>query len=174
MKWIAIVLVVIVAVAGLVALIGSRLPQSHSATQQGRFDAPPESVWTLITDVEAFPSWRADVKKVQRLPDRDGRAVWTEEGRSGKLTLAVERADPPRLLVLRIADPDLPFGGTWTYEVAPAGAGSMLTITERGEIYNPVFRFMARFVFGYEGTIAAYFRALEGKIGHTGTVTRGV
>jgi uncharacterized protein YndB with AHSA1/START domain len=174
MKWIGLVIVVIAALAGLAALIGSRLPQSHSATRQGRFNVPPESVWSAITEVDAFPSWRTDVKKVQRLPDRDGQRLWVEEGRSGKVTLAVERAEAPRLLVVRIADPDLPFGGTWTYEIARAGAGSTLTITERGEIYNPLFRFMARFVFGYEGTMASYFQSLEGKIAQTGTVTRGV
>ncbi len=27
---------------------------------------------------------------------------------------------------------DLPWGGSWTYELAPAGAGTQLTITERG------------------------------------------
>jgi uncharacterized protein YndB with AHSA1/START domain len=104
------------------------------------------------------------VKRIERLPDRDGRAVWAEHGSNGRITLAVEKSEPPRLLVLRIADPDLPFGGTWTYEVAPASGGSTLTITERGEIYNPIFRAMARFVFGYEATMAAYLDALEKRV----------
>lgn len=104
-------------------------------------------------------------KKIERLPDREGRAVWVEEGRSGRITLATERSEPPRLLVLAVADPDLPFGGTWTYEIAPAPGGSTLTITENGEIYNPLFRFMARYIFGYEGTISTYMAALEKHVG---------
>ena len=36
-----------------------------------------------------------------------------------------------------------------------------MRITEDGEIYNPIFRVMARFVFGYEGTIAAYLASLQ-------------
>ena len=76
------------------------------------------------------------------------------------MTLATERSEPPRLLVVRI-DPGLPFGGTWTYEVAPVPGGSTLTITENGEIYNPLFRFMARYIFGYEGTIETYMAALK-------------
>ena len=55
----------------------------------------------------------------------------------------------------------MPFGGTWTYEITPVGKGSRLQITEDGEIYNPFFRFMARFIFGYEGTIGSYMSALE-------------
>lgn len=164
MKWVLIVIVALAAVVALAALVGSRLPRDHSATRSSSFTARPESVWAAITDVDAFPSWRSDVRQVQRLADRNGQKMWIEEGSSGKITFAVERAEAPRLLVLRIADPDLPFGGAWIYDVAPAPGGSTLTITEKGEIYNPLFRFMARFFFGYEATIKSYLAALEKKL----------
>jgi len=128
------------------------------------FSVPPEVIWSAMTDVAAFPSWRAGVTRVERLPDRNGYPVWMEEGRSGKMTMAVERMEPPRVLVARIADPKLPFGGTWTYEITPDAGGSRLTITENGEIYNPLFRFMARFIFGYEGTIQSYLSSLEKRL----------
>jgi hypothetical protein len=86
--------------------------------------------------------------------------MWIEEGRSGKMTFVVESSDPPRRLVTRIADPKLPFGGTWTYDITPSNGGSRLTITEDGEIYNPLFRFVARFILGYDGTIGSYLGAL--------------
>jgi hypothetical protein len=38
-------------------------------------------------------------------------------------------------------------------------------ITENGEVGNPVFRFMARFVFGYTATIDTYLIALGQKFG---------
>jgi hypothetical protein len=65
---------------------------------------------------------------------------------------------------VRIADPDLPFGGTWTYDITPDADGSRLKITEHGEVYNPIFRFMARCVFGHERTMKAYLSALEKKL----------
>jgi hypothetical protein len=164
MRWLLIAGVVLAAVAVIAVLVGWSLPVKHVASRQQSFPAPAETVWKLITDVDAFPTWRAGIKRVERLPDRDGKPVWVEEGSTGKMTLAVEKSEPPRLLVLRIADPDLPFGGTWTYEIAPTSGGSTLTITENGEIYNPFFRFMARFVFGYEGTIAGYLGALGKKL----------
>jgi hypothetical protein len=40
-----------------------------------------------------------------------------------------------------------------------------LRITEHGEIYNPIFRALARFVFGYESTMIAYLDALKKKVG---------
>ena len=164
MKWIVIAIVVLGVLVALVALIGSRLPQSHRASVEQTLAVAPEAVWRTITDIDAFPSWREGLKRVQRLPDRDGRPVWVEEGRSGKMTLAVERLEPPRLLVGRIADPGLPFGGTWTYEIMPAPGGSLLRITEDGEVYNPIFRFMARFIFGYEGTIRSYMTSLQNRL----------
>jgi uncharacterized protein YndB with AHSA1/START domain len=160
MKWMLVVGVTIAALIALAALVGWRLPRSHRASREQTLAASPGAIWTAITDVEAFPSWR-DIKTAQRLPDRDGRPVWLEESRSGRMTLAVERMEAPRLLVVRIADRDLPFGGTWTYEITPIAGGTRLRVTEDGEIYNPLFRFMARFIFGYEGTIASYMAALE-------------
>jgi len=164
MKWITIVLLIVAAIAlagAVAALIGSRLPRSHHATAERLLPMPPDTLWRLLTDVERFPSWRRDVKRVRRLPDRNGKPAWVEEGRSGKMTFAFERMEPRRVLVTRIADPTLPFGGTWTLEITPAPEGARLRITEDGEIYNPLFRFMARFIFGYDGTIAGYFSALE-------------
>ena len=161
MKWVLIVVVGLAVIAGVIAVIGTLLPRSHSASRSSTFAVPPETVWHAITDVEAFPSWRAGVKAIKGLPDRDGRKAWIEETSSGPIPLVVDRSDPPRTLILRIADPDLPFGGTWTYEIAPAASGSTLTITENGEVYNSIFRFMARFVFGYEATMASYLSSLE-------------
>jgi uncharacterized protein YndB with AHSA1/START domain len=165
MKWVLIAVAAVAVLIALVALIGSLLPKGHVASRSAKFRQSPEAVWKAITDVASFPSWRSDVQRVEMLPDRDGRPVWKEISRRGALTLEVVEWKPPERLVGRIADPDLPFGGTWTYEIAGTNGGSTLTITERGEIYNPLFRFLARAVFGYHATMEAYLRALGKKFG---------
>ena len=66
--------------------------------------------------------------------------------------------------VTRVADPELPYGGTWTFELEPEGSGTRLTITERGQIHNPIFRVIARFVFGYAATIEGYLDELEARL----------
>jgi len=154
----------LVALVLLVLVVGWMLPVQHRAVRSATLPATAEQVWSLITDVDAFPSWRSDVKSVTRLPDRGGQMVWVEEGSNGRMTLAVERSEAPRQLVSRIADPDLPFGGTWTYVIAPASNGTTLSITEDGEVYNPIFRFMSRFVFGHDATMAAYLSAAQKKL----------
>ena len=168
MKIALLALAILVVIAIVVIAIGAMLPAQHVASRSAVLAAPPETVWQLITDVDGFPGWRGDVKRVERRPDRDGRPVWVEETSSGRITLAVDRAEPPRLLVLRIADPDLPFGGTWTYELTPDRGATVLKITENGEVYNPLFRFLSRFVFGHEGTIKGYLAALEKRTSSAG------
>jgi len=166
MMWIVIVVAVLLGVPALVALVGSLLPKGHSAARRATFRQSPEALWRVLTDYAAMPSWRTDLRAIERLPDRDGHAVFQETDRHGqKLLLETIEAVPPRRLVGRIADPKLPFGGTWTYEITPAAGGTMLTITEDGEIYNPIYRFVARFIVGYTGTMAAYLKALAAKFG---------
>ena len=157
-KWALIVLLSLVAISALAIAIGWLLLVAHVAKRHAEVPAPPDRVWATITDIDAFPAWRPDVTRVERVAG--DRVSWVEHGRNGRLTFVVERSDPPRTLVTRIADPDLPFGGTWTYEVAPVPRGSAVTITEHGEIYNPLFRFMSRFVFGYDSTMKEYLAAL--------------
>jgi len=74
---------------------------------------------------------------------------------------------------VRIADPKLPFGGTWTYEISPLADGSsLLRITEAGEIYNPIYRFAARYVLGYSKTEEQYLSALGAKFGENVTTEK--
>ncbi len=68
----------------------------------------------------------------------------------------------------RIADIGLPFGGTWDISISPEGTGSRITITENGEIYNPVFRVMSKLM-NQTATIDSYLTGLAGKLGDTYT-----
>ena len=166
MKWLWIVLAVLVGLVVIVAGIGALLPQKHVATRAARFRQPPDAIWAAITNMEAFPSWRPGVKSVERLADRNGLPAWREVDNHGQeIPFEVVEWAPPQTLVARIADPKLPFGGTWTYVVHAAGGGSELRITENGEVYNPIFRFLSRFIFGHHASIEAYLRALGRKFG---------
>jgi hypothetical protein len=165
LKWLGIIVGVIVIVVAAVFIGGSMMPQNHTASRTARLSQPAESVWTVITNVPAFPSWRKDVAVVESLPPRDGKVVWRETSRSrNSLTFIAETAEAPRHLVTRIADKGLPFGGSWDYVIVPDGAGSRITITENGEIYNPIFRVVSR-AMGYTSTLDAYLESLAAKLG---------
>jgi len=165
MRWIIWIVVALASIVAIVALIGSRLPKGHTVTRTTRVKLPPDALFTVLSDVDNYRSWRPDVKKLERLPDRDGRAAWVEEMSTGRIPLVFERLERPSLLVTRIADPTLPFGGTWTYRIRPADGGSELSITEDGEVYNPIFRFMSRFVFGHAAAMDAFMKHLQTRFG---------
>lgn len=148
----------------LVVGVGMALPVAHSATLTRHLATDPERVWRDLTTPEAFATWRPDVTQVRVLEPAGGRLRWVESGPGGSLTLEVVASEPPTRLVTRIADEGLPFGGTWTWVLEPEAGGTRLTVTEDGEIYNPVFRFVARFLLGYEGTMTTYLDALEARV----------
>lgn len=165
MKWILIVIVVIVALVAVAFLIGSMLPKGHTVTRTLRVNQSPAAVWAVITDAQAMPSWRLNVVKVERLPDQNGHPVWSESYKNGdSLPFEMIESVPPTRLVGRIADPRLPFGGTWTYEITPVDGGCTLTITERGEAYNPIFRLVSRFI-NQAATIEEYLTYVARKFG---------
>ena len=102
-----------------------RLQPAESAHRDADGDAvplPPDAVYALLIDVDQYPVVAPGGEdRCTRQPDRDGRPAWTEEVSGMKIPLYFERMERPSLLVARIADPSLPFGGTWTYRIAPAG-----------------------------------------------------
>lgn len=160
MKWIIGAVILLVGTMVVAAVIGLLLPEAHVATRSATLPAPPDQVFARIADLEAAPAWRPDVYQVERLPDRDGRMVFREIGEHGAITMEVVERQAPARLVTRVADPAVPFAGSWTYELQPAGTGTRLTITERGRVRNPILRCISRFVIGHHATIDAYLRAL--------------
>lgn len=134
--------VILYPIAALVVLVlgafgfGAALPTAHVASRSRRLSARPDIVWGLINDPVATKGWAGDAK-----------------------TEVVEQ-DAPRLLVRKIVG-ESAYGGTWTFEIAPEGhEASTVTITERGEVYNPIFRVVSR-VIGPTRTIEGYLAKLD-------------
>ena len=142
MKWVLWTAAVLAAIIAIVAVIGWLLPVEHEATRSAYIDRPIDRVYATIANVDAYATWLKGVEPVK---------------------VKIEEAVPPTRFVTRIADPDQPFGGTWAFTLAPEGAGTRVTIEERGEVYNPIFRFMSRFVFGHTATMDAFLRSLANR-----------
>jgi hypothetical protein len=161
MKWIWIIGGSLLLIVAVVALIGVLLPQSHRATRSARYRQKPEAIYDAIS---APATWRSHVKSTGVLPDGKW---WELDTHNNKITYELQEAKPPSRRVIRIADKSLPYGGTWTFEITPSGDGAALRITEDGEVYNVIFRFLSRFVFGHTGTIETYLRDLGKKFNET-------
>jgi hypothetical protein len=162
-RYVMIVVGVLVVAVLIIVVIGWRLPVAHVATSAVKLNASPESVFALISTPESYASWRSDVKKVD-VTSENGVTRFREEGGNGPILFEVTERTPPRKFVTKIVDKSLPFGGRWIYEVTPAPNGSELRITEEGEVYNPVFRFVSRYVMGHTATIDSYLGAVEKRL----------
>jgi hypothetical protein len=141
MKWIVGALAVLIAIVVLVAAVGLLLPVEHEASRSAEFNKPPEAIYALISDLPNYSTW---------WPDND-------------VKVEVVEAVPPSKFVTRIVG-ETAFGGTWTWEIVPTAAGASATITERGEIYNPLFRALAKFVFGHASTMERCLAAAKNKL----------
>ncbi len=103
---------------------------------------------------------------MERLPEQGGRLRWREIQASGdSIVFELVSSEPPGRRVVRIADPDLPFGGTWTFEVQPRAGGCTVQITEDGTVSNPIYRFVSRFVLGHGHNLEVYLRDLGRRFG---------
>jgi uncharacterized protein YndB with AHSA1/START domain len=117
------------------------LPVNHEASRSAEFNEPPENVYALFADLKNYSTW------------------WPEN----EVKVEVVESTPPQRIVTRIVG-ETAFGGTWTMEIVPTPGGSRLTITERGEVYNPIFRTLARFVFGHTSTMDSCLEAAAQKL----------
>jgi uncharacterized protein YndB with AHSA1/START domain len=172
MKWITIVAGGLILLVLVLMLFGSFLPREHRATCRATFRAKAETLFALLADFDAYPAWRSGVKSVRRVDPIDGKPAFVEESKSGPVRYAVEASEPPRKLVLRIADDSLPYGGTWTFALAPEADGTSLSITEDGFVEPALFRVLSRFVFGHYSSMEEYLANVAKKLGETVTVER--
>jgi hypothetical protein len=136
MKIALLIVGVLVALVVVIALIGLTLPRDHVASRTVRLPRGQADVFAACTANATDPKQREELK------------------------LEIVESQSPSKLVTKIG-PGLPFGGTWTYELSTDGAETVLTVTERGEVYNPLFRFVSRFVMGHTATIDKFLATLR-------------
>jgi hypothetical protein len=167
--------ILLIAVASVVLLvlavlaIGSLLPKRHVVSRSASYRATPELLYSLIAGPQ---NWRPDVLRCEPLPNIGGRELVSETTRDNQ-TISYELLDrvPEKSMKRRIATENLPYSGTWTFLLEPLGETTAVRITEDGQVYNPVFRFMSRFVLGHTQAMDAYLRALGKATGEDVAIT---
>ena len=129
-------MVIIGVLAGLVAvawIVGSLLPREHRATSSITVPPPPDAVWLVVRDLAALKGTWPDLTEATRGADSVGREIWTETVDGFDMRLLVTESTPVTRLVTQIqSPPGAVFGGRWIYELAPAGSGTTVTVTEEG------------------------------------------
>jgi hypothetical protein len=158
MKVAVIVIGGLLIVALTIYVVGALLPQSHRVSRSALFRVPPERLFALI---EGPQDWRPDVTRFENLTDADGRRLMRETTRDGStVDYELQQSEPPTGLIRRIATENLPYSGTWTFLLVREGDATRVRVTEDGDVYNPIFRFVSRFIIGQHRTVDNYLRGL--------------
>lgn len=157
--WIGVVLSLLV---GLVATVGLLSPRQHSASAEADFKTDLETLSARLRNFREYPRWRSGLTAVEAESD----AIWTERDAHGDRVRyqisAVQRDANGLEFTTTILSDDLPYGGEWRFQAFTKSSGVVtLRITETGYIANPLFRFAARYVIGYDFTIKRFIKDLK-------------
>jgi len=152
----------------LATLVGSRLPKTHVAASRLRLEAPVDEIWEIVTDFTNYPKWRPGLARVDAGPMIEGQPSWYEYCSSKiKVHLKITECEPKKRLVTQLVGEKLPIFGAWEYEFTDDKGGTMLTITERDKVYNPLLRFFTRLVFPGHAAMDVFLMALARHSGRT-------
>jgi len=167
MKTALVIVVGLVALLVLAALVlylaGSRMPREHRSLVSVSLRASRSAVWTAITDYPAMPAWWPAVKAVrfERLPDGT-ELTWNKDGHGQEIPFRTGESRANEKLVRVLAKADLPYGGTWTFDLTDApGGGTRLTLTEDGFVNPAIFRAIATWFIGLDATQQDFIAHLE-------------
>lgn len=165
MLWIAFLTTILAIAATLLIAIGLKLPKKHLVSRRVYINRSPVEVWEVITDYAGQVDWRTEITHVERLPDRNGHPFWREtDNRGQSVDIETIESFTPYRLSRKIANENLGFGSTWMYDISEYGEVIALTISEQGEVSNPAFRFINRFIIGHTSALDKYLEALAKKL----------
>jgi hypothetical protein len=143
MKWLGRLLLFLLIAIVLVVAVAFLLPARMEITRSIALRQTPEAIFTVLSDVEKMPDWNRDLEKVEMLPPADGKEATRQRFKDGvTMTVVTTESLSPTHLV-RAGQGDM-YSGVWTYEITPTNDGSTVTLTEKSEIKNPMFRLMVR------------------------------
>ena len=126
--------------------IGKGLDPKHVVTASLHVNRTPAEVFTLVSNLEAWPSWCRNVQKVEKLPDRDGhQTVRMFMGRN-RMVLKVSVTHAPSRFAIVIDDESKFFAGEWDYHLNSEVNGTRLKLTEHGSVRPAFPRFLLKYV----------------------------
>lgn len=141
MRWIVIIVAALVLIVGFIYLLGFLLRIKHQAMVESQLQIPPENLWKILTSPADYKGWRKEIKELKVIDDRH----WSElNAHNDTINYRADWVEQNRKLSTVILNENLPYGGRWEFEITKTDTGSHLRITENGEVYNPIFRFMSK------------------------------
>lgn len=151
---------------GVMGVLGSRLPDTHTASIEVEVGSSQQAAWEAIDNVEAYPTWIPDVTKIEVLPAKDGRRVFRETHGRNAFTFEETVKNPPHLVTRTITDVNGPFTGSWEHKLEARGdARTKITITEVGTVTSAIPKAFMRYIFGEDFYLKKMGTLLQKKLG---------
>ena len=164
-KALVVIVAIVAALIGAVVVIGLLTPADHNVSRTLKTRQSPQVIWDTINDHANEQKWRDDVAGVTSAGEQNGKPVWLETYKDGNtVKLATTLSNPPTKMIREIAE-EGPFSGRWEIDITPTPEGSDVKITEIGNVPNPVFRFVSKFVIGHTYQMEKYLTSLAKKFG---------
>jgi len=170
--WITLSILGVLALAFFVMLaIGKGLDPKHIVTASLQIDQPPAVVHALVANLEAWPSWCRKVQKVEKLPDRDGHPTVRRFMGRNRMVLKVTVNHAPSRFAILIDDESKFFGGIREYHVSTDASGTLLKLTEHGEVGPAIPRFMLRYIVDPAMYLKSHLRDVARHFGEPPTIS---
>jgi len=135
-------------------LVGRSQPERHTATIRFAVPQARPVVWAALTDYATMEKWWPAVKATRLETQPDGTVVtWNTDGHGQVIGFRTREERAPARLVREITGDNLPFGGTWTYELTEENGGTTITITEDGFVKPPFFRGVMKLIMKPDATM---------------------
>lgn len=131
---------------------GYFIPPNHVSKTRAVLNRRPDQLFVILSEFNKWPKWNKEASNAARMPDKNGHEVWLLGDQILEIVQIVAPVNGVGQIFVRLADAKSPFQGTWTWLIEPVGGGCSLTIIEEGTIKSPVWRFLAKYLFGYHST----------------------
>jgi uncharacterized protein YndB with AHSA1/START domain len=112
---------------------GAKYADGPTTEVETWIDAPPEVVWTIVTDVESMPEMSSELQSARWSGDSAGAAVGSRFvgtsrhdalGEWSTVSYVVE-CEPQKAFAWAVQDPDEP-SATWRFTLEESGGGTVL------------------------------------------------
>jgi hypothetical protein len=157
----------LVAVVAALVMGGLSTPRAHVASRSMVVNAPLDVVWRTVRSVYAYAAWRPELRESELSVGDEGEE-WRESTRTRSVRWGVTVDEPPHRFGARILDDDASATVEWMWMLEPAGNATRVTLTESGEVGNPIARFIRAHMTGHTKAVDAVLTSLAAKLGDAG------
>jgi hypothetical protein len=134
--------------SGFAYFMGKQLPERASLISSKSFDADQRLIWAALLDIESYPLWKPELKRIEMLGTNEkGFTKWREFYSLGKeVTYEITDYIPTSLLEIIIIESNHASEGIWIYKLSNYQDRGVLQIKRFAIVRSYFERFIRRWI----------------------------